>query len=161
MSMQRRIFLVHGKPFTLVRDGFIETHGTLAKLIEKHRSAESDWSDDPETAPTPAQAVAPDIESSVAIRDEAVAAAQREGQNAPLAKPRKARTQKPKPPSASAKTAIVAAATAEAPKTEETAAGIEAAPIHASRMRVVGRRAGQPPTPRWKNAGKERRGRLK
>lgn len=161
MSMQRRIFLDHGKPFTLVRDGFIETHGTLANLIEKHRSSESDWSDDPETVPTLAQAVASDMESSAAIRDEAVAEAQREGQNAPLAKPPKARAQKPKPPSASAKTAFVAAATVEALKAERAAAGIGTAPIRASRARVVGRRAGQPPTPRWMVAGKIRRGRLK
>ncbi len=36
LSMQRRIFRIGGGPFVATRDGggFIETHGTLARLIE-------------------------------------------------------------------------------------------------------------------------------
>ena len=33
--MQRRIFRVDGVPSVAARDGFFETHGTLAALIEK------------------------------------------------------------------------------------------------------------------------------
>jgi hypothetical protein len=38
LSMQRRIFRIGGSPFVATRDGggFIETHGTLARLIEAH-----------------------------------------------------------------------------------------------------------------------------
>ena len=41
--MQRRIFRVGGLPFVAARDGFFETHGALAALIEEHRpGAEAD-----------------------------------------------------------------------------------------------------------------------
>lgn len=38
LSMQRRIFRIGGSPFVATRDGggFIETHSTLARLIEAH-----------------------------------------------------------------------------------------------------------------------------
>ena len=38
LSMQRRVFRIHGSPFVATRDGggFFETHATLARLIEGH-----------------------------------------------------------------------------------------------------------------------------
>ncbi len=38
LSMQRRIFRIHGSPFVATRDdgGFFETHGTLSLLVEGH-----------------------------------------------------------------------------------------------------------------------------
>jgi hypothetical protein len=38
LSMQRRIFRIHGSPFVATRDGsgFMQTHGTLSLLIEGH-----------------------------------------------------------------------------------------------------------------------------
>ena len=41
LTMQRRVFSIGGEPFVAARDGFFETHGTLAALIEQHRPAGS------------------------------------------------------------------------------------------------------------------------
>jgi hypothetical protein len=158
--MQRRIFFVRGEPFTAARDGFIETHGTLAALIEGYRPTPPDRSAEAEVAPIPAQVVATDMEASAVTPDGALAAAaQRHDKDAPPVKPRKAaRAPRPKSPPAAADTAAV---TAEAPEADGTTAELGAAPTRAPRGRVAGRRAGEPPTPRWMTAGKERRGRLK
>lgn len=161
LSMQRRIFQIGGLPHVVARDGFFETHSTLAELIEKYEPADLDRSDGTDTAPNLPQVLAPDMEASAAIRAEAVTAAEREGRAAPLAKPRKARTSRPKPPFTTAEAATIATNKAKAPNTDGKSAAFGATPAPAPKARVVRRRAGQPPTPRWMTAGKERRGRLK
>jgi len=110
--MQRRIFFVRGEPFTAARDGFIETHGTLAALIEGYRPTPPDRSAEAEVAPIPAQVVATDMEASAVTPDGALAAAaQRHDKDAPPVKPRKAaRAPRPKsPPAADTAAAEVAA----------------------------------------------------
>ncbi len=170
LSMQRRIFQVDGLPFVAARDGFFETHGTLAALIEKRRpgatadrGAGADAAPTQAAAPTRAQA-APSGPEASAIAPGAPQAVEerRHGTDALSAKPRKARAPRPKPPPAS----TVAARTDEAavPPSEaaEVLAAVEATQGGGPKARVVGRRrAGQPAPPRWTVAGKMRRGRLK
>ena len=158
LSMQRRIFHVGGEPFVAARDGFFETHGTLAALIEEHRPATPEPS--AETRTTPAEGGAP---RSDAEPSPAPAEADRNGRPAAAAKPRKPKAPRPEPAPADTD-AAPAAETAVGPSdAEEMPAGVAAAQGSGAKARVVGRgrRAGQPPTPRWMVAGKMRRGRLK
>ena len=168
--MQRRIFLVRGEPFVAARDGFIETHGTLAALIEGHRpgartdrDAEADVAPTQEAAPTPAWVDASEPEASpIAPGAPEAVEVRRYDTDAPSAKPRKAKASQPKPPPASTDAAPTGAAADEPTEAEEVLAAVEAVQNNGPKARVVGRRrAGQPPTPRWMTAGKERRGRLK
>jgi hypothetical protein len=61
LSMQRRIFIIGGKPFVAARDddGFHETHATLARLIEAHETQEQAEAPDAGTMVQEAAAVAP------------------------------------------------------------------------------------------------------
>ena len=70
LSMQRRVFRIDGQPFVATRGGFIETHGTLAALIEEHaphapeRNAEAETAPVEVTAPIPAPEVSGGTEAS-------------------------------------------------------------------------------------------------
>ena len=166
LTMQRRIFRVGGLPFVAARDGFIETHGTLAALIEKHRpGATTDRGADTGVAPTPAQVASDEtvtLAATLGALDPAEPEAPRPNTGAPSAKSRKARGPRPKAPPASTGAAPNDTAADEPTEAEEVVAAVEAVQNSGPKARVVGRRrAGQPPTPRWMTAGKERRGRLK
>ena len=161
--MQRRVFHVGGEPFVAVRDGFFETHGTLAALIERYRPAAPDSTAEAQVAPVPAKAAPDDTEASavVPVAPEA-ATAQRHDTDEPPAKRRRSRTPRPKTPPASTEAAPTDTAEDEPNQAEEVLAAVEAVQNSGPKARVAGRRrAGQPPTPRWMTAGKMRRGRLK
>ena len=162
--MQRRIFRIDGTPFIAVRDGgFIETHGTLAALIEKHRPGAPDRIAEAEAVPIPAQTEPSEPEASavVPVAPEAVDGQRRET-DPPPAKRRRARTPRPETPPASTEAAPTDAAEDKPNVAEEVLGAVEVVQNSGPRARVVGRRrAGQPPTPRWMTAGKARRGRLK
>lgn len=170
LSMQRRIFRVGGEPFVAARGGFIETHGTLTALIEKHRpgatadrGAEADFAPTHVAAPTRAQAAPGEPEASaIAPGAPRAVEAQRHDTDAPSAKPRKARAPRPKPPPASADAAPIGETAVHPSEAAEMLAAVEATQDKGPKARVVGRRrAGQPAPPRWTIAGKVRRGRLK
>ncbi len=170
LSMQRRIFQVDGLPFVAARDGFFETHGTLAALIEKHRpgattdrGAEADVAPTQDAAPNPAQVEPSDPEASaIAPRAPEAVKAQRHDTDPPPANPRRARAPRPKPPSASTDAAPTDTAADKPTEVQEVLTAVEATRSNGPKARVAGRRrAGQPPTPRWMTAGKMRRGRLK
>ncbi len=169
LSMQRRVFHVGGEPFVAAREGFFETHGTLAALIEKHRPTAAVSDAEPEAARVPERAMPGDAETSVATSGapapegpEEVRAGQN-GRRAAAARPRKARAPWTEPAPAHADTAPVDETAAGPSEAEKTLAGVAAAQGRALGARVVGRvrRVGKPLTPRWMVAGKMRRGRLK
>ena len=146
--MQSRIFSVGGKPFVAVRDGFVETYGTLAALIGKHPAAASNRSTEVGFAPIPAQGAPSDMETSATVLDvpEGIGA-QQDDTGAPSDKPRKVRAPRPKLRSAPTQGAVATAKKAEVPKADRTTAELGAAPARAPRARVAGRKTGEPPTP--------------
>ena len=186
--MQRRIFQVDGLPFVAARDGFVETHGTLAALIREHRPGattdrcvEADAAPMQEAAPTPGQVASRDTGTSAAVlrapapaeldaprpNTEAPSAkprkakAPRPNTEAPSAKPRKAKAPRSKPPPASTDAAPTDETAVHPSEAAEMLAAVEATQDNGPKARVVGRRrAGQSAPPRWTIAGKMRRGRL-
>ncbi len=176
LSMQRRIFCIGGMPFVAARDGgFFETHGTLAALIEKHRpwatterGAEADVTPAQEAAPTPAQVELDDTGTLAAAlgaptpAEPEVARAERNVRRRAAATPSKPRSPRASAAPASTDATSTVEAVAEPSEADTMLAAVEAAQGSGPKARVLGRRrAGQPPTPRWMTAGKERRGRLK
>ncbi len=165
LSMQRRIFLVDGLPFVAARDGFFETHGTLAVLIEGHQpAAPEEPSTETSMAPKQEHAVQGDAGPPPApARPDAEADAERDRNVSDAARlPRRGAPRPGPAPAAAVDPAPTGAAVTEASEAEEMLAGVAAAQGGGARARVAGRwRAGQPPTPRWTVAGKLRRGRLK
>ncbi len=172
--MQRRIFHVGGEPFVAVRDGFFETHGTLAALIEKHRSgamavrsAGADVAPTQEAAPTPAQVAPYDTGTSAAAlgaptpAEPEVVRAERNVRRRAAAKPSKPRAPRPNAAPATTDAAPTGETAPEPSGADDTLSAAEATQGDGPKARVVGRRAGQPTPPRWTIAGKMRRGRLK
>ena len=169
--MQRRIFQVDGLPFVAARDGFVETHGTLAALIREHRPGattdrcvEADAAPMQEAAPTPGQVASRDTGTSAAVLRAPAPAeldAPRPNTEAPSAKPRKAKAPRSKPPPASTDAAPTDETAVHPSEAAEMLAAVEATQDNGPKARVVGRRrAGQSAPPRWTIAGKMRRGRL-
>lgn len=174
LSMQRRIFTIEGLPCVATRGGgLLETHGTLAALIEGHvpeapeRDARAEPAPIQETAPPSAPEVSGGTEvpapaPGAPIPDgPASASSERKGRRAPAAKPRKARTPPPEAAPASTAAAATGEAGAEPSEAADMLAGVEASQPSGRGARVIGRRrAGEPKTPRWAVAGKIRRGRI-
>ncbi|GAA0577244.1 hypothetical protein GCM10009416_14810 [Craurococcus roseus] len=159
LGMQRRIFLVRGEPFVAARDGFFETWGTLAALIEAHRPAAPTHKAEADAAPGPGHDVRSGAEPPPGPTEPETEQGRRGAAVAPRRRDRAPR-RRPAPADADAAPAIEAGAGPS--EAEETLAGVAAAQTGAPGARVVRQwRAGQPPTPRWMVAGKARRGRLK
>ena len=174
LTMQRRVFRLDGEPVLATRDGgYFETHGTLATLIERRaavpvgRGAAMD-------GPRPHQgAVASGAEPSAASGPgPAQASPTGVDLRTSTAGPSPAPEHPPQEPVAEAAepgaprdSAAVSAADAGeevATPVDETGAEGDGAPTRLRAARAPRqRRAGQPKTPRWVTAGKERRGRLK
>ncbi|MBD0275177.1 MAG: hypothetical protein ICV73_25035 [Acetobacteraceae bacterium] len=163
LSAQRRVFRFEGRPLVATRDGFLETHGTLSALIEKHRPAASRPDAETGAAPVQEHAAQTRPEPAPVLAEPAAVPAQQDDAEAPPAKPRQPRTRRPKPPAASADAVPTGEAAAARSEAEGMLAAVSAEQGSGARVRVLGRgrRAGQPPTPRWMVAGKMRRGRLK
>jgi len=175
LTVQRRIFGLDGMPFLATRDGaYFETHATLAALIGRHaavsakrgaategarphdRAAASAPEPAAASGPGPAQASPPAADPPTPAVDpsptpESWSPASEVDATEPEAPPRDG--------------AAVSAADAgeeAATPVEETGAEGDGAPTRIPAERAPRqRRAGQPKTPRWVTAGKERRGRLK
>jgi hypothetical protein len=66
LGMQRRLFVLDGRPHVATRDGggFLETHGTLAALVDRATGSE------PGTAESVDEAVAADAETAAAMAAE-------------------------------------------------------------------------------------------
>jgi hypothetical protein len=66
LGMQRRIFVLDGKPYVATRDGggFLETHGTLAALVGHTPDSK------PGTAESVEEAAAADAETAAAMASE-------------------------------------------------------------------------------------------
>jgi hypothetical protein len=185
--MQLRIFSVEGAPVVIERNGFFETHGTLAALIADHqRSVPMNGGAATSAAPSARLLHVPDaspppVQASVAaaadasLLDVAVVAT-----TEPKPSPRKRtvpRRQpkmpvKPKAPGTGPTVAVAEALptmVGPAPNNDVfiEAAGIDMTPTSAEAMPDGGSephvarrsRAGRAPPPRWKIAGKLRRGR--
>ena len=149
--------------------GFFETWATLAALIEKHRPAVPEPKGKADAAPAPERATPGDAETSAATSgapapaEPEVVRAERNVRCEAAAKPRKPGAPRPNPAPATTDAAPTGETAPEPSEAEEMLAGVAAAQGSGAKARVVGRgrRAGQPPTPRWMVAGKMRRGRLK
>jgi hypothetical protein len=163
LAAQRRVFSIEGSPFVATRDGFLETWATLAALIENHRPVTPEAGARTNTAPVQEHAAPSEPEPSPAPAEPEAARAQQHGAEAPSAKPRQPRARRPRPPAVNTVVAPGDEVAARPSEAEEMLAGVAAEQGSGGRARVVGRgrRAGQPPTPRWMVAGKMRRGRLK
>lgn len=163
LTMQRRVFRLDGAPVLATRDGgYFETHGTLATLIARlaavpaGRSAAASGAE-PEAAsgPGPAQASPPvaDLPTSTA----GPSPAPEHPPQGPVAE-----ATEPGAPRDGAAVSAADAGEEVATPVDETGAGGDGAPTRLRAARAPRqRRAGQPKTPRWITAGKERRGRLK
>jgi hypothetical protein len=174
LTMQRRVFRLDGEPVLATRDGgYFETHGTLAALIGKHaavfagrgaardrprphdRAAASDADPAAASGPGPAQTAIPGIGPPTPAADPS-----------PMPEPcPQGHAAEALEPGAQGDGAAVSAADAEeevATPVEGSGAEGDGAPAQLRAARTPRqRRAGQPKTPRWVTAGKERRGRLK
>ena len=164
LAVQRRVFRLDGRPFVATRNGgFFETWGTLLALIGKLRPDAPEQNSGVATAPSPEDAGPSDPEPSPVPAEPEVVRAERNRHREVAAKSRQARTPRPKPPPARTDAAPTCGTVVQPSGAKEMLTEVSAVQGHASRPRVVGRgrRAGQPPTPRWMVAGKMRRGRLK
>ncbi len=164
LAVQRRVFRVEGRPFVATRDcGFLETWATLAALTENYRPVAPEPGATTNMAPVQEHAAPRGLEPSPAPAEPEAPRARQHGAEAPSAKPRQPRARRPKPPPASTDAVPGGEIAARQSEAEEMLAGVAAAQVSGARARVVGRgrRAGQPPTPRWMVAGKMRRGRLR
>ncbi len=163
LTMQRRVFRLDGEPVLATRDGgYFETHGTLATLIERlaavpagRGAAASGAEPAAASGPGPAQASPTGVDPPTST-----------------AGPSPAPEPCPQEPAAEAAElgaprddgAGSAAGAEEEVATPAEGTGVEGVAVPA-RPRAARtprqRRAGEPKTPRWVTAGKERRGRLK
>lgn len=167
LTMQRRIFRIDGKPYLVVRDGFNETHATLAALLERHRASQAHRAAQAPVESLPPRVATPDTPPPAAATPESQPreeqpAEQHETAEAPAAE-KKTRKPRAKPEARSeAEPPSAPEAEAEPSEAEAMLAEVAATQSDESGARVVGRRrAGQPKTPRWAVAGKARRGRLR
>jgi hypothetical protein len=185
LTMQRRIFRVDGKPFLATRDGaYYETQATLLRLIETAMQSIPQAAAVEVLVPSPEPVASSPDEGAPAGSQAGIPV------TAPMQKQGRPRTTKAKlpesvsprakvsplvidtpaaqlgaePPMAPAQAAIPEASRStmatEVSGGEAAVALVEGAGTR-SRTRSLHRRAGQPKTPRWVTAGKERRGRLK
>ncbi len=164
LAVQRRVFRVEGRPFVATRDcGFLETWATLAALTENYRPVAPEPGATTNLAPVQEHAAPRDPEPSPAPAEPEAPRARQHGVEAPSTKPSQPRARRPRPPAASSDAVLSDKVTPQPSAAEEMLAGVAVAQVSGARARVVGRgrRAGQPPTPRWMVAGKMRRGRLK
>ncbi len=163
LTMQRRVFRLDGEPVLATRDGgYFETHGTLATLIERRAAvpagrgaAASGAEPAAASGPGPAQASPTGVDPPTSTAGPSPAPEPcPQGPAAEAAEPGALRD-----------AASVSAAVAEeevATPVEGTGAEGGAVPTRLRAARTARqRRAGEPKTPRWVTAGKERRGRLK
>jgi hypothetical protein len=174
LTMQRRVFRLDGEPVLATRDGgYFETHGTLATLIER-RSAVPAARGAAMDGPRPHQGAAASGAEPSAPSGPGSAQASPTGVDLPTSTAGPSPAPEPCPQGPAAEAAepgaprddgAVAANDAEAEvaaPADET--GVEGGAVP-TRLRAARtprqRRAGQPKTPRWVTAGKERRGRLK
>jgi hypothetical protein len=162
LTVQRRIFLVHGEPVVVVRRGFFETWATLAVLIENHRLIAPDSSSETGAAAAPEYAAQSDAGPSPDPAQPDVAEAKQVHRDAAPA-PRRPRAPRPKSAPADAGAAHTGGTVAGPSDAGEMLAEGAAAQGRGPKACALrrGRRTGWPPTPRWMVAGKMRRGRLK
>jgi hypothetical protein len=184
LSMQRRVFTADGTPVLVARDGFIETHGTLAALIKQHLprmaedrdvekgaavlNVEAGTVQDNAVPPLPVGGEVPTPPVVVPAPAEAeVAPVERKARRGVAARPRKPRTQ---PVGSAQAAAEPSQGMAEAESAKEISAEpadvsdvpsfVEATLDSGLEVIPTGRRkAGLSASPRWKIAGKLRRGR--
>lgn len=174
LTMQRRVFRLDGAPVLATRDGgYFETHGTLATLIARFAAVPAGKGAAMDGPRPHDRAPASGAEPSAASGP-GPAQASPSGVDLPTstAGPSPAPESCPQEPAAEAVgpgaprdgAAVSAADAGEevATPAEETGAEGDGAPTRFRAARAPRqRRAGQPKTPRWITAGKERRGRLK
>jgi hypothetical protein len=163
LTMQRRIFHVDGKPCLVVRQGFNETHATLAALLARHRSglphpaATGARAEPPPPTAAPSSAPeAPEPPPAAAPQESADPPARTKRRRGPRLRPEAPQEEVPPTdrPGDEAEPSEAEAMLAEVSATQAAGAGPAA--------RVIGRRrVGQPKAPRWTVAGKARRGRLR
>lgn len=186
LSMQRRVFTVDGKPFVVARNGFFETHGSHEALIANRRpDATSDRGDDageapvlnsapslgPEASPSEVAPAAPVTVTAHVVEPPSCAPE--------MAPPEQKLPRRVASKRRSGKTTVAASAepAVEAPQGLAETEPADAPPPEASATSAVGAmhedtnepaavartsvrpRSGQPSPPRWKIAGKLRRGR--
>ena len=173
LTMQRRVFRLDGEPVLTTRDGgYFETHGTLATLIERlaavpagrgaaingprpHQGAAASGAE-PSAAsgPGPAQASPTGVGPPTSTAGPSPAAE-------PCPQEPAAEAGEPGAPPGDGGVSANDAEAEVATPAEGTGAEGGAAPTRLRAARTPRqRRAGQPKTPRWVTAGKERRGRL-
>jgi hypothetical protein len=152
LTPQRRIFRLDGRPFVARRpDGFLETHATLARLIEDRLRR---------TAPTPP----PPRRGAPVAATEQTATADAARIRQPSSSDGPAESVDTPPPPPPPPTAPGPDATAASGTHDAAAPATEAEPVPArgggrGTVRGVRRRAGQPKPPRWTTADALRRGR--
>jgi hypothetical protein len=183
--MQLRIFNVAGNPFVAARNGYLETHGSLGVLLASHMpDVTANKGDVAVEAPTQEAALAPDVQPSpteVAPSEADVEPADTVGPLLPQPKRAPAKQKVPRRPAAKPRQAPSAASTSteatealsfvadgapneEAPlgasEAHDISAAVDAREEDGSVERAAGRtRVGHPVPPRWKIAGRLRRGR--
>ncbi len=173
LTMQRRVFRLDGEPVLATRDGgYFETHGTLATLIERraavsaqrgatmdgprpHDRASASGAEPAANGPGPARAGALGADSPTPAEDLSPVPE-------PCPQEPTGEAAEPGPPRDGAAMSASDAEAEVATPAEGTGAegGAVLARLRAARTPRQ-RRAGEPKTPRWVTAGKERRGRLK
>lgn len=176
LTMQRRVFRLDGEAVLATRDGgCFETRATLAAMMAAHaavsaeRGAEVDGRRSPKGAgargadptaatggPGPSQVVRPSADPTTPVVDPNPMPVRRSLEaDARAAEPEGS-------PGGDTAASAIEAGSENATPAGEADVEREAAPIRLRAARTPRqRRAGEPKTPRWVTAGKERRGRLK